>query len=277
VFGWYGSPRSTSVLVGLAAAVAALAVVATVAFRTMHKTASPPPDPQASQRVASGGDGLWQPIDGAEPRWPTFPPFPTFSDSATPTVTPSVTPDPSLSPSAVPTTTPGQTPTTSRTTTTAATTTTATTTSAPPTLPSNPKTFRAYITGFSYYDNDPPGSATIAYPKVHSKAGGTGTYDDPITAAVEEGAYSPGARFYIPNLRRYFIVEDQCASCTGAWLDLWVDGRAASESGADSCMSAITGDFTVVSNPVQGYPVVSGSIVSSSGCTKQYGDKVPGT
>lgn len=263
MFGWFGSPRTTSILVWLAAAVSAVAVVVAIgaARGGGHGSASPPRDPQAPPGALSGGGDWWLPIDGVDPSPPTIPPYPTGTDA----VTPSATPDPSSSPSTA-TSTPGKTPTPSRTTTTT-----------PPTLPSNPQTFKAYITGFSYYDNDPPGSATIAHPIVHQKAGGTGTYDDPITTAVEEGAYAPGARFYIPNLRRYFIIEDQCASCRGAWLDLWVDGRAGSESGADSCMSAITGDFAVVKNPVRGYPVVSGSIYGSSGCTKQYGDKVPGT
>ena len=41
----------------------------------------------------------------------------------------------------------------------------------------------AYTTGYDYPDNTPAGNA-ISNPIIHSGAGGTGTYADPITAAV---------------------------------------------------------------------------------------------
>ena len=48
----------------------------------------------------------------------------------------------------------------------------------------NERRFNIFLTGYSYWDNTPPGSAAIARPVVHRRAGGTGTYSDPITIAV---------------------------------------------------------------------------------------------
>src|SRR5512135_1310636 len=39
----------------------------------------------------------------------------------------------------------------------------------------------AYTTGYTWFDNTPPGSGEISHPVLHAKAGGTGTYADPIT------------------------------------------------------------------------------------------------
>src|SRR5215216_6526313 len=40
---------------------------------------------------------------------------------------------------------------------------------------------RAYLTGYTWWDNTPAGSAAIAHPVLHATAGGVGTYADPIT------------------------------------------------------------------------------------------------
>lgn len=71
------------------------------------------------------------------------------------------------------------------------------------------------MTGYSYQDNQGGNNAKISCPQVHQQAGGTGTYQDPITVA--SGGKSGGAsadgvkrgdRFYIPAVQRYVIVED---------------------------------------------------------------------
>lgn len=135
-------------------------------------------------------------------------------------------------------------------------------------------TVARYLTGYDWYDNDPPNSAAIAYPRIHTHAGGTGSYADPITAAVgtSNGVpyLKPGSRFYVPALRRYFVVEDQCAECTARWFDLWVDGRGDTKREAFRCMSKITGSRQVILNPPSGYPVVAGAIASNHGCTALY-------
>src|SRR4051812_38674485 len=76
----------------------------------------------------------------------------------------------------------------------------------------------AYLTGYTYYDNTPHQSVTVSNPVIHQTAGGTGTYTDPITLAVGHTItngqdvldWPPGTIFYVPNLRKYFIVEDTC-------------------------------------------------------------------
>ena len=77
-------------------------------------------------------------------------------------------------------------------------------------------------------------------------AGGAGTFDDPITAAASAGnpIFPAGTLVYIPGLRKYFLVEDECASCTdAAWLDLWMESNIASDPDlVESCEWAWTGD-----------------------------------
>jgi hypothetical protein len=159
--------------------------------------------------------------------------------------------------------------------------------------------FRSYVTGYSYWDNTPAGSATIAFPRsrygtLHTRAGGTGTYGNPITVAVGHSIiggvshprFEPGTRFYIPNLRRYFIVEDQCGDgrrpqtrgCwtgfpEGAqnWLDVWVGGANTDRAISDRCMTAITKTVTTIVHPRPDYAVAAGDI-SGRTCTRQYGD-----
>lgn len=167
----------------------------------------------------------------------------------------------------------------------------------PTPVPSGETRFNAYITGYTWYDNTPPGSADIALPVLHNKAGGTGTFEDPITVAVghsiTNGVSTPdfakGTKFYIPNVRRYFIVEDVCGDgnkpqngpChTGypknasAWLDIWIDGQSGTKSQSNSCAEAITETFLVIQNPADNYVVVSGSVFTGGSCTQQYGNSV---
>ena len=146
--------------------------------------------------------------------------------------------------------------------------------------------FEAYVTGYSYWDNTPPGSAAIAYPVLRNQAGGTGTYDDPITLAVGhriDGArrstdYPVGTRFYLQDLRKYAIVEDVCGDgptpqngpChTGKngrpWIDIYVDGSNSPRSASDNCMRRLTRFQQVIQNPAPDYPVVAGAL-TESGC-----------
>lgn len=151
-----------------------------------------------------------------------------------------------------------------------------------------------YVTGYSYWDNTPAGSATISDPVLHSVAAGTGSYADPITVAVGHSIISSvdildfpkGTRFYVPNLRRYFIVEDTCGdgktpqngachtgypSAASFWIDVWVGGGTVNATVSNSCMNAITGVHVVITNPASNYAVTPGEI--SANCI-QYGDTV---
>jgi hypothetical protein len=164
---------------------------------------------------------------------------------------------------------------------------------------------RAFITGYSYFDNTPPGSAILSHPARHTTAGGQGTYEDPITVAVghvREGDddildWPAGTLFYVPNLRRYLVVEDTCGDgeqpqdgpChTGyppeasTWLDVWIGGEGGSPAGAERCMREFTGVWDVVVDPEPDFAVDPGEVyapgsdaegsVASTGCAAQYGD-----
>jgi len=167
----------------------------------------------------------------------------------------------------------------------------------PTPVPSNETRFNAYLTSYTYWDNTPPGSADISHPVIHSKAGGTGTYADPITLAVGHDLhtgkdvldYPAGTKFYVPNLRAYFIVEDTCGD--GArpengpchknidvpgvpWLDMWIDGASVTSKAANTCAENLTEVFLVIQNPASNYAVVPGSIISNGKCRTQYGNAV---
>lgn len=139
------------------------------------------------------------------------------------------------------------------------------------------KRLKIWLTGYSFQDNTPPGSSTVSMPIVHSKAGGTGTYADPITVAVPghgsngSEAWKGGTRFYLPTVQRYVIVEDSGASEAPAGqdghLDMWVDGEGGSKSASDSCMDKITGTgVPAIMNPAPGKPVMVGPITANGRC-----------
>lgn len=150
----------------------------------------------------------------------------------------------------------------------------------------NEKHMSIYLTGYSYWDNTPPGSSAIAKPVLRKRAGGTGTYDDPVTIAVGHKIvnnqqfldFPAGTRFYLTHLRKYAIVEDVCGDgptpqngpCHSGhkglpWLDIYVDGSKSSRAVSDACMNKITRVQPIIQNPAPDYPVVAGSL-SESGC-----------
>jgi hypothetical protein len=154
---------------------------------------------------------------------------------------------------------------------------------------------RAFLTGYSYFDNTPPGSVRISHPAVHTTAGGKGTYDDPVTVAVGHTIsggndlldWPAGSRFYVPNLRRYLIVEDTCGdgntpqdgpchvgypSDASTWLDIWIGGEGGSQRGSKRCEDSITGTWDVVVNAAAGYATDPGDVYTSNGCAQQYGN-----
>ncbi len=164
----------------------------------------------------------------------------------------------------------------------------------PPSAPGQSLT--AYVTGYDVYDNTPPGSPVISNPVLHQVAGGAGTYQDPTTVAVGHSIingqdildWPQATRFYIPNLRRYFIVEDTCGDgptpqngpChnlatadpgSQTWLDVWVDGSQTSSSAATNCEDSITHNQLVIENPAPNYAVAPGPIAGLT-CAQQYGD-----
>lgn len=119
------------------------------------------------------------------------------------------------------------------------------------------KTISLYVTFYGWPDNDPPGNA-IAYPKtegnktIHNKAGGIGTYDNPITMATDPSELSVGTRVYLPYLKKYAVMEDWCESCVNDWkqkkyhIDIWLESSNNYKKGVIACEETFTREKTAV-------------------------------
>jgi hypothetical protein len=150
----------------------------------------------------------------------------------------------------------------------------------------SPKQFDIYLTGYTYWDNTPPGSSAIARPVLRQRAGGTGTWQSPITIAVghriENGLqtldFPEGTRFYLPRLRKYAIVEDVCGDgatpqngpCHSGhqgypWLDIWIGGKSMAPEDSETCARRITAIQPIILNPPKDLPVHKGEI-ATNGC-----------
>jgi 3D (Asp-Asp-Asp) domain-containing protein len=173
----------------------------------------------------------------------TSPPPPTAAPAAAPR---STLPPP---PSATPTTSPKQAPT--------------------------GRMWSVFVTFYGAADNDPPGSTEIAHPNDrHQEAGGSGTYADPLSLAADPRAIPVGTRVYYPPLRKYFVMEDDCAQCITDWrssrkphIDLWTGDFQGSALLA--CENALTPDglVAVEVNPPPGRPVDPRPLFNGRGCT----------
>ena len=119
------------------------------------------------------------------------------------------------------------------------------------------------VTFYAAADNDPPGSAEIAYPNSrHTSAGGTGTYADPLSLATDPREIRPGVLVYYPPVEKYFVMEDDCAECIDDWS---ATGTRTSTSGCptradpavQNCEAALTPDDpdTIIVNPPADLPV----------------------
>jgi hypothetical protein len=101
------------------------------------------------------------------------------------------------------------------------------------------------VTLYGWPDNDPPGD-DIAYPQIHDSADGTGTYDDPVTMAAPyetEGGLEPGTIVYVPYMKKYFIMEDECAEgCVTEQIDLWAGGSDDTADEVLECEDSLTRD-----------------------------------
>jgi hypothetical protein len=147
----------------------------------------------------------------------------------------------------------------------------------------------AYTTGYASLDNTPPGATTVALAGRSGHAGGSGTFEDPITLAVghsiiggmDIGDFRYGTKWYIPNLRKYFVAKDSCGDGAApqngpchsgyqghVWLDLYVG--ASLDGGVRACEERITGLHVVIQDPAPDYAVDPGPIFDG-GC-RQFGD-----
>ena len=122
---------------------------------------------------------------------------------------------------------------------------------------------RVEVTFYAAADNDPPGSADIAYPNSrHAEAGGTGTVADPLSLATDPREIRPGVLVYYPPIQKYFVMEDDCAPCIDEWsehrtphVDLWMSNTT--NPAVQDCEAALTPDDpdTIIVNPPTDLPV----------------------
>ena len=143
----------------------------------------------------------------------------------------------------------------------------------------------ARTTNYSGDDTNPPSDAidwpaNAGYPTVHNTVGGSGTFADPITVAINskngpdgdvpDGPYQIGEKFYVPRLHLYFVVEDSCnididfSDCTNNGSDkdnstqLHMDlfnGDSSDGNALQSCETSYGGDTQVIANAGDGYPM----------------------
>jgi 3D (Asp-Asp-Asp) domain-containing protein len=129
------------------------------------------------------------------------------------------------------------------------------------------------VTYYAAADNDPPGSAEIAYPNSrHADAGGTGTFADPLTLATDPREIRPGTLVYYPRLGKYFVMEDDCAPCIRQWtehrtphVDLWMSSTT--RDAVEDCEAALSPDDpdTILVNPPPGLPIDRRALYDTAG------------
>jgi hypothetical protein len=130
------------------------------------------------------------------------------------------------------------------------------------------------VTFYAAADNDPPGSVEIAYPNSrHPTAGGTGTAADPLSFATDPREIRPGVLIYYPPIKKYFVMEDDCAECIDQWnadrtphVDLWVANSG--DPAVLACEEALTPDDqdTIIVNPPTNLPVDPKPLFANGKC-----------
>ena len=125
-----------------------------------------------------------------------------------------------------------------------------------------------YATLYGYADNDPPGSDTTS---LGGHAGGTGSFNDPITAAANSsglsGQFSYGTKFYVPELGKYFIIRDYMADASGgaSHVDLWVGGDASTPASQQNAAEwALTDNYQIILNPPSNEPVNTTPLITAA-------------
>jgi hypothetical protein len=170
---------------------------------------------------------------------------------------------------------------------------------APATAAASQTITKVYITWYGFNDNscnkeNQHNCNTIAYPKsdgfptVHNVATeGSGAYDSPVTfatAANDSGGnaeFAPGTILYVPMVRKYFVMEDQCAECITDWkkkeyhVDLWM-GPSYEQNAKPlyACEDKLTqgngpghGTGTIIVNPAHDLPVDTTPLYLNGKCT----------
>ena len=132
--------------------------------------------------------------------------------------------------------------------------------------PAAAKNINTFVTLYGWVDNSPPGNG-ISGGRIHSHAGGTGTFADPVTYATSVKEQPYGTKIYIPYMKKYFIHEDECVECDHDWnnghkfrTDLWAGGDKNSLKNPEknallNCEDSLTRHATIIVNPAAGLPV----------------------
>jgi hypothetical protein len=133
---------------------------------------------------------------------------------------------------------------------------------------------KVQVTYYAAADNDPPGSAQIAYPNSrHPSAGGSGTVADPLSLATDPREIRPGVLVYYPTVRKYFVMEDDCVPCIDQWnqdrtphVDLWMSNSTA--PAVQDCEAALTPDDpdTIIVNAPTDLPVDTRPLFTGGRC-----------
>jgi len=158
-----------------------------------------------------------------------------------------------------------------------------------------------YITWYGFSDNSCQVSSahncnTIAFPRNagfptrHDIATeDQGTFDNPITFATaargsgSTAEFPVGSKIYVPLVRKYFVMEDQCFECGQEWfnqnrhsphVDLWMGPSFGSADGPlTDCEEKLTlgspfhGTGTIVANPARGLAVDTHPLFTHNQCT----------
>ncbi|KAJ3286972.1 hypothetical protein HK104_008798 [Borealophlyctis nickersoniae] len=102
-------------------------------------------------------------------------------------------------------------------------------------------------------------------PKRHARAKeGTGAFNDPITFASDPNKFAPGTIIYVPYVKKYYIMEDDCTECIKdeqPHVDLWM-GPNSDTNGAVMCCENVSGteSTTIIKDAGPGFPVNTKSL-----------------
>jgi hypothetical protein len=125
-------------------------------------------------------------------------------------------------------------------------------------------------TFYGLQDNDPAGARTAYSCGGHKNiAGGSGSYDDPVTFASARSEFSECEIVYDPYLQKYLRFEDDCAQCETDWdngngfmhIDVWVgsssDGSGQDQINCENDLTPAARSQGIVRSPESGYNVDS--------------------
>ena len=90
-----------------------------------------------------------------------------------------------------------------------------------------------------------------------------GTYESPGTLATDASFLTPGTKVYVPELERYYVMEDTCVECSEDWsqnkphVDLYVSGTGHQLAACEDRLTMERAKIIVA--PPVGLPVREGS------------------